>query len=247
MDEHAQASDSRTDLAAAHRHRDVLVVLLAVNSGFSDAFGYLALGAAFSSVMTGNMVLFGLSLGTHNFSLTLHTIVAIALFIAGCWAGTRLAGIATPGSSVWPRTVTSALTVQLFLIAAYAVGFWSVRSHPDEGWQLVSLAWNAAALGVQSSAVQRFGVPGLSTTYLTGTLTQTVIRLASRRPVKEVGHSLWILSGLIAGGACGALIAKLSPWAGPLCQLLLLGGIVAWARWSSTLREPRPAARPPTS
>jgi uncharacterized membrane protein YoaK (UPF0700 family) len=233
--------------AGAHRQRDVLVVLLAVNSGFSDAFGYLMLGAAFSSVMTGNMVLFGLSLGTHNFALTLHTIVAIALFIAGCFVGTRLAGIAAPGSPVWPRSVTKALAVQLAVIAIYAIGFWVQRSHPDEGWQLVSLAWNAGALGIQSSAVQRFGVSGLSTTYLTGTLTQTVIRLASRRPVKEVGHSLWILGGLIAGGALGAVVAREVGWLGPLCQLLLLGGVVAFARWSPSLREPNPAEVPGVS
>lgn len=41
------------------RGRAVLVVLLAVNSAYLDAVGFLALGAAFTSVMTGNMVLLG--------------------------------------------------------------------------------------------------------------------------------------------------------------------------------------------
>ena len=226
---------------AGHRARDTLVVVLAVNSGFSDAFGYLALGAAFSSVMTGNMVLFGLSLGTGNLSLTLHTLVAIALFIAGCWVGTLLAGIAQPVNPAWPPTVTRALVVQLAIIAVYAAGFWATGSHPDEGWQLALLGLNAAALGLQSSAVQRFGVPGLSTTYLTGTLTQTVIRLASRRPVREVGHSLAILAGLIVGGAAGGLTGHEIRWLGPLVQLLLLAGVLGWARVSPELRPPRAA------
>ncbi len=213
-------------------------MVLAVNSGFSDAFGYLALGAAFSSVMTGNMVLFGLSLGTGNLTLTLHTVVAIALFIVGCWVGTLLAGTPQPHNPTWPPTVTRALAVQLGIIAVYAAGFWAMRSRPDVGGQLALLGLNAAALGLQSSAVQRFGVSGLSTTYLTGTLTQTVIRLASGRPVREVGHSLSILAGLIAGGALGGLIGHLVRWVGPLVQVVLLVVVVIWARMSPELRPP---------
>jgi uncharacterized membrane protein YoaK (UPF0700 family) len=37
------------------------------------------------------------------------------------------------------------------------------------------LALTALALGIQSAAIQRFGVLGLSTTYLTGTLTTLAI------------------------------------------------------------------------
>src|SRR6185369_17222366 len=43
------------------RLRHALILALAVNAGATDAIGFLALGGAFTSVMTGNLVLFGIS------------------------------------------------------------------------------------------------------------------------------------------------------------------------------------------
>jgi uncharacterized membrane protein YoaK (UPF0700 family) len=84
----------------------------------------------------------------------------------------------------------------------------------------------ALALGIQSSTVQRFGVSGMSTTYLTGTLTTVVMRLAAGRRVREVWHSIEILVGLVAGAAAGALLVVLVPLAAPVLQLVALGGVV---------------------
>ncbi len=75
---------------------------------------------------------------------------------------------------------------------------------------------------MQSSAVQRFGVAGLSTTYLTGTLTTAVIRVTSGRPVRDVGHSLLLLGGLIAGAVLGSLLGLHAPVWVPAAQLGLL-------------------------
>ena len=67
--------------------------------------------------------------------------------------------------------------------------------------------------------MQRFGVSGLSTTYLTGTLTTIVIRVTSGKKLAEVSHSLWILLGLVTGAAIGALLVRHLPVAVPLVQL----------------------------
>jgi len=53
------ASTSVRSSAALPQFRDVGVFLLATMSGATDAIGFIALGGAFTSVMTGNMVLFG--------------------------------------------------------------------------------------------------------------------------------------------------------------------------------------------
>jgi len=50
-------------LDTLRRRRHSLVVVLTFDTGCADATGFLALGGAFSSVMTGNMVLLGLSAG----------------------------------------------------------------------------------------------------------------------------------------------------------------------------------------
>jgi uncharacterized membrane protein YoaK (UPF0700 family) len=205
-----------------------MVVLLALNSGLTDAAGYLALGGAFSSVMTGNMVLLGLSLGSAAGTLALHAGAAVLAFVCGCAIGTRVAGTARAGDPIWPRAVTRALVLQSVAVAIYAVAWWGTAARPGPALQLALLAVNALALGVQSSAVQRFGVAGLSTTYLTGTLTTAVIRVVSGRPLREIGHSLLILTGLIAGAVIGALLAVHARIWVPAAQLGVLGMVVCW-------------------
>jgi uncharacterized membrane protein YoaK (UPF0700 family) len=66
----------------------------------------------------------------------------------------------------------------------------------------------------------------MSTTYLTGTLTTVVIRLATGRGVREVWHSVEILLGLIAGAAAGALLVLHLPLVAPVLQLGALGAVV---------------------
>jgi uncharacterized membrane protein YoaK (UPF0700 family) len=50
----------------AETKRNALVVVLIVASGSVDAVGFLRLGGVFTSVMTANMVLLGVSAGTRD-------------------------------------------------------------------------------------------------------------------------------------------------------------------------------------
>ena len=201
--------------------RQRLVVLLAITSGATDAIGFLALGGAFTSVMTGNMVLLGLSAAEHDGTLASHTAAAIVCFIAGCAIGARIAGT--------PRAVTRALAVEALVLFAYAVAWWGTGSHPRGALQLGLLVVNAVGVGIQSSTVQRFGVSGLSTTYLTGTLTTVVIHLASGRPARHVSRSVQVLGGLIGGAALAGVLVLHAPVAAPVVQLACLGTVLVFA------------------
>ena len=215
-----------SDDRRAHRLRQTLVVTLAVVSGATDAIGLLALGGAFTSVMTGNMVLLGVAASSADGSLAASSGFAILAFCAGAALGARLAGSAQPGDRIWPRPVTVALAVELLFVAGYAAGWWMTGADPGPGVALALLLSTAVALGIQSSTVQRFGVNGMSTTYLTGTLTTVVIRLATGRGVREVWHSIEILLGLVTGAAAGTGLILLAPLLAPLLQLLALGTVV---------------------
>jgi uncharacterized membrane protein YoaK (UPF0700 family) len=208
------------------RLRQTLVVALAVVSGATDAIGLLALGGAFTSVMTGNMVLLGVAASSADGHLAASSGLAILAFCAGAALGARLAGVPVAGDPVWPRQVTVALGVESVLFAAYAAGWWISGGSPGRGLALALLLCTAVGLGIQSSTVQRFGVSGMSTTYLTGTLTTVVIRLATGRGVREVWHSVEILLGLIAGAAAGALLVLHLPLVAPVLQLGALGAVV---------------------
>lgn len=235
---------SPKSVAQAHPHagrlRDSMVVALAVTSGATDALGFLALGSAFTSVMTGNMVLFGVAFAHGDRASLLLTSVAIGSFVLGAAVGARIAGDHRAGDPVWPVAVNAALVVELVLFAVFAAAWWGLDSAPPSGWFLPLLAVNAAALGIQSSAIQRFGVSGLSTTYLTGTLTSVVIRLVSGKGVRAVGHSVAILIGLIAGAATGAALVKVAPAVVPLVQLLPVAAVLVLWRLRREVLAPGP-------
>lgn len=207
--------------------RHALVVVLTFLTGSADAIGFLALGGAFSSVMTGNMVLLGLSAGRGDADLALTSACAIASFITGVLAGAHVAGSAQPDDPVWPRRVSRALVLELLVFAVFLVVWVVTLPSRSEHVDLGLLMLSAAALGVQSSAIQRFGVPGLSSTYLTGTLTALIGGVAARSPWRTLRPKAHVLLALITGAAVGALMAMhLSAWS-PVLLIVPLVLVIA--------------------
>ncbi|MFI5489030.1 YoaK family protein [Micromonospora echinaurantiaca] len=201
--------------------------MLTFLTGSADALGFLSLGGAFASVMTGNMVLLGLSAGRGEAELALTSGSAIVSFIAGVLAGARLAGAAQPDDPVWPRRVTGALVLELLVFVVFLV-VWEVDlPNRSEHVDLTLLMLSAAALGVQSSAVQRFGVPGLSSTYLTGTLTSLIAGVAARKPWHSLRPKTHVLLALMGGAAVGALVALRLPALAPALLIVPLGFVIA--------------------
>ncbi|MFF5180642.1 YoaK family protein [Micromonospora sp. NPDC000316] len=204
------------------RRRQALVVVLTFLTGCADAIGFLALGGAFASVMTGNMVLVGLSAGRGDPALALTSACAILSFVVGVLAGARVVGSAQPEDPVWPRRVTSALVLELLVFVVFLV-VWEVTLHDaDTRVHLALLMLSAVALGVQSSAIQRFGVSGLSSTYLTGTLTSLIAGVAARSPWANLRPRVQVLLALIVGAAVGALVALHLPVVAPALLIVPL-------------------------
>jgi uncharacterized membrane protein YoaK (UPF0700 family) len=195
--------------AVAQRIRDAACIILAITSGATDAISFLTLGGAFTSVMTGNLVLLGVSIGHADGGLARQIAIAAVGYIGGCAIGARVAGTAAPGEPVWPRAVTRGLLVEASLFLAYTLGWFSVGGRPLGLAAAGLLGLSALALGIQSATVTRFGVPGLSTTYLTGALTTLVIRLATGGRFRDVAHHLSLLVALVCGAAVAALLLAL--------------------------------------
>jgi uncharacterized membrane protein YoaK (UPF0700 family) len=215
-------SQPAADRSGAVRRRHALVVVLTFATGAADALGFLALGGAFSSVMTGNMVLLGLSAGAADAELAVTTGSAILAFVVGLLVGAKIAGAPTDGDTVWPRPVTRALLVELVVFCGYLVGWVATQGDRSDRAALGLLMCSAVALGLQSSAVQRFGVSGLSSTYLTGTLTSLIGDLAARRPRTTWLPRGQVLLSLMAGAALGSLVTLHVPRLAPaLCVVPL--------------------------
>jgi uncharacterized membrane protein YoaK (UPF0700 family) len=207
------------------RQRDALVILLTLVTGSIDAIGFTRLGGVFTSVMTGNMVLLGVAAGKGDVSLALHTGIAFLGFVAGSLVGARVAGHAHKDDEIWPRPILKALVLELVVLFIFAT-WWEIASATPAGAaEYAMLSINAVALGVQSAATLRFGISGLSTTYLTGTLTQLLAGVAKRKePIS--GRSALLLLALTGGAGLGAAIALDAPRFAPLLPIGVLAFVI---------------------
>src|SRR5579863_4884344 len=69
----------------------VIAIALTFASGAMDVASFTRLGSVFTSVMTGNIVLWGLAAARGSLTLASHTAVAIVGYIAGVAGGSRIA------------------------------------------------------------------------------------------------------------------------------------------------------------
>ena len=177
--------------------------------------------------MTGNLVLFGISLGSGESRVGGRAGVALAAFAVGAFASGLIASRSSQPDVIWTRRVTAVLTAELILIAGFVVGWQVAGAQPGGAAQVILLAIAALAMGLQSGAVVAIGIDGLSTTYVTGTLTGVMETLAHSRRLRVPG--LVILGSLLAGAALSALLIEQAPRLAPIVPLCLLGAVVVKA------------------
>jgi uncharacterized membrane protein YoaK (UPF0700 family) len=242
----AQTPSSAADPAAT-RLRDTLVVILTLATGATDVMAITRLGAVLASVMTANLVFLGLAAAQRSAALAGHVAVAIAAFIGGAALGSRLAHQRRDGEPVWPVRVTRALAVEVLFMLLLAAGWETSQGRPAGILQVALLFLAAGCMGIQSGAVAGLGVPGLSSTYMTGTLTMLLAGLTVNRRL-EVRSGLTLTALIVGAAACGILVAAAPPFA-PLVPLAVLVGVAAAAEWARRspagrrLRPDRPAGR----
>lgn len=193
------------------------LILFAGASGAVDVLAFIALGRVFAGVMTGNLVLLGLSLtGTGDEGGPGAPLLALA----GYTVGVAVVAPFTrrrPGEpeTQWPRAVVRWLAVEVVLLAAVAVGWGVADGAPAGPGRDVVLVAVAVAMGMQSAALVGAGAAGGPGTYFTGILTQLVARAAGPQGVvrSDLG-ALARLVALAAGAAVAALVYAASAlWA----------------------------------
>ncbi len=156
--------------------RDGLLLLLAAGASSTDTWSFFGLGRVFTAQMTGNTVMLGMDLVDRSPALA-RLLTAVVAYAAGVLCGT-LAARGVGGHRRWPRSFSPVLAAESLLLVATAV-LWA-RPHPSSGtfWTLLLIALAAAALGVQSAAMQQLRIPGIVTTYISGTWTVVMASLA---------------------------------------------------------------------
>lgn len=207
----------------------MIAIALTFGSGAMDVASFTRLGDVFTSVMTGNIVLWGLAAARGSLPLAAHTAVSIGGYITGVAAGTWIGhGFtrenAPARDSVLPPHVNWVLLAEFVLLAGFTAGWEATGANPA-GWaQFCLLAVAAAAMGAQSCAVNDMGLAHVSTTYLTGTLTGLVSSLV--RPGKDTPHGVrrfGVLLGLMAGAGLSGLLLATAAAAVPVLPLAASG------------------------
>jgi uncharacterized membrane protein YoaK (UPF0700 family) len=202
----------------------VLAAALAFGSGATDVAAFTRLGGVFASVMTGNLVLLGLSVQRASGALLAHTAVAIGGYAAGVAVGARVCARTPRDKALWPAVVNVTLAVEFAVAAAFTLGWELARGQPAGSAQLGLIAAAAIAMGLQSEAMRNVGTT-LSTTYLTGTLTGAVAALVTRRGGSAL--SLAILAAAAAGAGAGAALIAVAPVLLPVLPLTAVAGVLA--------------------
>jgi uncharacterized membrane protein YoaK (UPF0700 family) len=212
--------------------RDALVVLLTLAAGATNVLTLTALGGVPASIMTANLVVVGLSTTHHDGALGWHAGAALAAFVVAVFLTSRLIRAWHDHSNrkanpVWPRPVAVAIAAEALPLGGLAVGWGVTAGRPAEAAQLVLCALAAFAMGVQSAAVRVLKLPGLSTTFFTGLLTDTVRGFADPGPPRwSLGATLVL--ALVAGAAAeGAELSFGQLRLGPLLPLVLVCCVAA--------------------
>jgi len=151
------------------RRRTILFFTWA--AGCVDAIVYIV-AHVFTANMTGNAVLLGISLGTSLSMATVRSLVALITFIAGIVLGAFL--VTDEGQEIPWKRIRAAVLVESIVLALFAAVFLLPFSLHDETIVEVLIVLSAFAMGLQSATVKRLNLPGIATTYITGTMTSLV-------------------------------------------------------------------------
>jgi uncharacterized membrane protein YoaK (UPF0700 family) len=198
--------------AASVRHPLTRALLaLTFTTGLIDAVSYLALGRVFTANMTGNIVLLGFGIAGGNGLPVLAPVISLVAFLLG--AGTGGVLVKRIGER-HPALVSSALGIEVCLIAISALVAAAATVNPGTASAYVLIALMAFAMGVRNAVVRHVAVPDLTTTVLTMTLTG----LAADSPLfggsgKGSVRRVAAVVAMLAGALCGALLLKTRLWA----------------------------------
>ena len=206
----------------------LLLVLTGV-TGLVDAVSYLKLGHVFVANMTGNVVFLGFAVAAaEEFSIS-ASLLALAAFMAGALAGGRISSSAGDHRT---RLLAVATYLQIALVGAALLV--SMAGLDPEGslerYSLVALL--ALSMGLQNATVRRLGVPDLTTTVLTMTLTglaadSTFAGGKNYHPARR----LQAIGAMFLGAAIGAFLifhSGISVVLAVALALLVLNGIASF-------------------
>jgi uncharacterized membrane protein YoaK (UPF0700 family) len=206
-----------------HSPMPMLLLILSVTTGMIDAISVLGLGKVFTANMTGNVVFLGFAAAGAEGFKPLPLAMALLSFLAGALIGGRAAN--------WHRGkplhhwLLTAAGIESLLIWAAALVALTYGATVEGSAQLLMIALLGGAMGLRNGTVRRLGIPDLTTTVLTMTLTGIAADSSLAGGANpNLGRRIGAVVALFVGAALGALLIRLS--GGLALPLMATGAIV---------------------
>ena len=180
---------------------------LSIVAGSVDAISFVGFHQVFTANMTGNMVLLGIAVVSRFGALPitigyLYPFVAIVAFIAGAVAPLPLFP-----AGLHARRAGAVVLAEGLLVGIAAIAFAFFHGPFVEP---ICIALVSFAMGAQSMVASKAGLPGISTTYVTGTLITALTRGLSHGATDEhrrdAGRNVWVIFAYIGGASLGTLL-----------------------------------------
>lgn len=165
------------------------VLLFTWAAGSVDAITYLS-ARVFTANMTGNAVLLGISAGQGKGNAAASSLVALMAFVGGVMLGALVVGEGDNASA--SSDVRRAVWLETLLLVVFAIVCFAPPSWQGRISVLLLIISSGLAMGVQSAAVRRLKMPGIATTYITGTITSLFSGIVHhwRAPTSDRASSL---------------------------------------------------------
>lgn len=195
----------RITTSAPHPMLLPALLTLTVTTGVIDAVSFVGLDRVFTANMTGNVVFVGFALGGAEGISMSRSLVALATFATGAWVG----GWLTNRSHHPPvRQLARATGTEAVLLAlAAAVAASPVLSTWQTAYAVITLT--AVAMGLRNAVVRTLGVPDVTTTVLTLTVTGLAAdaRVAGGTDTRWARRVLAVV-GMGGGAALGTYLLR---------------------------------------
>jgi uncharacterized membrane protein YoaK (UPF0700 family) len=207
--------------------RDALLIGLTVAAGGVDAISYLGLGQIFTANMTGNTVLLALAVAQQNLAPVTRTLLALAGFAIGAFAGGIVLG-REPSKGLWQPRATSAILLEFLILLGFSIIWILTAGRPAAGPLYLLIALSSISMGLQAACARSFALRGVTTTVLTTALTGFMADLAALG-ISGPDQRRWagVVLGLFAGATVTGVLMVNARELAPLLPAVIVGAV--WA------------------
>jgi uncharacterized membrane protein YoaK (UPF0700 family) len=211
-----------------------------LTAGLSNATTYLFLGHVFAANMTGNIVLLGFGIAGAGGLPVLAPIVSLGCFLAGAALGGRL-DVRLAARSDRGFRIALALEAAVLAVTAVIAALVHLRAGHASADLVIGLL--ALGMGLRNAIVRALGIPDVTTTVLTMTLTG----LAASSPWAGGDGSgsarrVAVVLAMLFGALTGALLLKTS-----ITLVLSVGAVLTVATLGGYRALSAPAGPAPTT